>query len=85
MSSVAPWGIVKSHHHLATLELDRWEAVQQAFPAAVTALSYDSKWILYLKTSPFTIEKGLYIFSSDLGFELLAAGTFGCGEKKVSL
>ena len=41
----APWDIVKGHHHLATPELDRWKAEQQAFPAVVRALSYVSKWI----------------------------------------
>ena len=55
MSSAAPWDIVKGHHHLATPELGRWEAEQKAFPAAVPALSYDPKWVLYSKTSAFYI------------------------------
>jgi len=54
---LAPWDILKGHHHLATPKLDRWEAEHQAFPAAVPALGYDSKWILYLKTSAFNTGK----------------------------
>ena len=58
----APWGIAKGHHHLATPELNRWKAAQQAFAAVTPKPSCTLKWILELKTATLIIGKGLNIF-----------------------
>jgi hypothetical protein len=45
----APWEIVKGHHHLATPELDRWKAAQQAHAAVRPTPTGVPKWVYELK------------------------------------